>query len=108
MGISIYESEVETGGKIDTWYHIQYHRFMTIDDAIGELDGHETNTRFQRLITICTTFFGAPRVEGRHHIFKTPWPADPRINLQLGKGKAKPYQVRQVVKALQRLKDVGG
>ncbi len=81
---------------------------MTIDEAIGELEGHETNTRFQRLATICATFFGPPRIEGSHHIFKTPWPGDPRINLQSEKGKAKPYQVRQVVKALRKLKDWGG
>ncbi|HMB27547.1 MAG TPA: toxin HicA [Blastocatellia bacterium] len=81
---------------------------MTIDDAVGELEGHETNTRFQRLVAICKAFFGTPRIEGSHHIFKTPWPGDPRINLQSGKGKAKPYQVRQVIKALQRLKDEGG
>jgi len=81
---------------------------MTVDDAIGELEGHETNTRFQRLVMICTVFFGSPRVKGSHYIFKTPWPGDPRINLQSEKGKAKPYQVRQVVKALRRLKDWGG
>ena len=81
---------------------------MTIDDAVGELEGRETNTRFQRLVVICKAFFGAPRIEGSHYIFKTPWPGDPRINLQSGKGKAKPYQVRQVIKALQKLKDEGG
>jgi hypothetical protein len=81
---------------------------MTIDDAIWELEGHETNARFQRLVTICTAFFGTPRIEGSHYIFKTPWLGDPRINLQSVKGKAKPYQVRQVVRALQRLKDEGG
>jgi len=81
---------------------------MTVDDAVRELEGRETNTRFQRLVTICTTFFGSPRVEGSHYIFKTPWPGDPRINLQSEKGKAKPYQVRQVVKALRKLKGWGG
>ncbi len=81
---------------------------MTIDEAISELEGNETNTRFQRLVTICTAFFGPPRIEGSHYIFKTPWRGDPRINLQSEKGKAKPYQVRQVVRALRKLKDLGG
>jgi hypothetical protein len=81
---------------------------MAIDDAIRELEGHETSTRFQRLLTICTIFFGTPRMEGSHYLFKTPWLGDPRTNLQSGKGKAKPYQVRQVIKALWRLKGEGG
>jgi len=81
---------------------------VTIDEAINELEGNETNTRFQRLVTICSTFFGSPRIEGSHYIFKTPWLGDPRINLQSEKGKAKPYQVRQVVRALRKLKDLGG
>ncbi len=81
---------------------------MTIDEAIRELEGHETSTRFPRLVTITTFFFESPRIEGSHHIFKTPWPGDPRINLQSQKGKAKPYQIRQVVKALRKLKEQGG
>jgi hypothetical protein len=37
-------------------------------------------------------------------IFKTPWPGDPRVDIQRGKnGMAKPYQVRQVLKAIGRL-----
>jgi hypothetical protein len=33
-----------------------------------------------------------------------PWAGDPRINLQLGSGgKAKPYQVRQALQAIDRL-----
>jgi hypothetical protein len=45
------------------------------------------------------------RVNGSHHIFKTPWQGDPRINLQKLKGNmAKPYQVKQVLNALRKLK----
>jgi hypothetical protein len=33
-----------------------------------------------------------------------PWAGDPRVNLQKGQsGKAKPYQVRQAVQAIDRL-----
>ena len=81
---------------------------MSIDEAIKELIGNETNTRFSRLLTICKQFFGEPRVKGSHYIFKTPWQGDPRINLQeADSGKAKPYQVSQVVEALQKLKGMG-
>ena len=80
---------------------------MTIEEAIGELEGNENHLRFSRLLKICKCFFGKPRIVGSHHIFKTPWPGDPRINLQEDKGNAKPYQVRQVLRCLRRLKDRG-
>ena len=32
-----------------------------------------------------------------------PWPGDPRVNIQNAKGKAKPYQVRQVLLAIEQL-----
>lgn len=79
---------------------------MNIEDALDELENQE-DVRFQRLKTICETFFGDPRVKGSHHIFKTPWSGDPRINLQNEKGQAKPYQVRQVIQALRKLKELG-
>ena len=55
-------------------------------------------------VTIATMFFGSPRIKGSHYIFKMPWPGDPRINLQKERGKAKYYQVRQLISALERLK----
>ena len=36
-------------------------------------------------------------------IFRTPWAGDPRVNIQNHKGKAKAYQVRQVLRAIERL-----
>lgn len=37
-------------------------------------------------------------------MFKMPWPGDPRVNIQEGKGgKAKAYQVRQILQAIERL-----
>jgi hypothetical protein len=39
-----------------------------------------------------------------HTVFKTPWPGDPRVNIQNDKGKAKAYQVRQVLLAIDKLK----
>ncbi len=74
-----------------------------IERYIAELEGNEDNVRFKRLLRICEKVFGEYRIRGSHHIFKTPWPMDPRVNLQRGKGgKAKRYQVRQVLKALKK------
>jgi hypothetical protein len=62
---------------------------------------------FKVLLQICEQFFGKGRITGSHHIFKTPWQGDPRINLQKGKGsQAKPYQVRQVLNALRKLQEL--
>jgi hypothetical protein len=63
-----------------------------------------SNVRFNDLLKICTVYFGQPRQNGTSHaIFKTPWPGDPRVNIQNGKGKAKAYQVRQVLLAIEKL-----
>ena len=80
---------------------------MTILEAIAKLTAQKTNTRFSQLVSICEEFFGRPRTKGSHHIFKTPWPGDPRLNLQSHKGKAKPYQVEQVIAALTKLEGAG-
>ena len=62
------------------------------------------NVRFADLMKVCQAHFGKPRQQGASHVvFKTPWPGDPRINIQDDKGKAKPYQVRQVLLAIQKL-----
>ena len=41
-------------------------------------------------------------------IFKTPWPGDPRINIQNNKGMAKAYQIKQVLMAIERLELING
>jgi hypothetical protein len=61
--------------------------------------------RFADLAKVCEHFFGPPRQSGSSHaVFKTPWPGDPRVNIQNDKGKAKAYQVRQVLEAISKLK----
>jgi len=58
-------------------------------------------------LTICKNVFGAGRTSGSHHIFKTPWQGDPRINPQKLKGNlAKTYQVRQVLQYLRKLIEI--
>jgi hypothetical protein len=64
-----------------------------------------TNVRFSELRQICEEFFGDARQSGTSHaVFATPWAGDPRVNIQKGQdGKAKPYQVRQVLAAIDKL-----
>jgi hypothetical protein len=80
---------------------------QNIDEVIAKLVGKERKVSFSQLLKICEQFFGNYRVSGSHHIFKTPWQGDPRINLQKGKDKnAKPYQVNQVLGALRKLDEL--
>ncbi|MCK9202531.1 MAG: hypothetical protein M0P59_07290 [Gallionella sp.] len=61
------------------------------------------NVRFCDLQKICEAYFGKPRHQGgSHSIYKTPWQGDPRVNIQNDKGKAKAYQVKQVLLAIER------
>ena len=60
--------------------------------------------RFRDLKRVCGHFFGEPKVKGSHHCYKKPWEGDPRVNIQEGKnGKAKAYQVRQVLDSIDKL-----
>jgi hypothetical protein len=78
-----------------------------LEKAILKLSKNEKQIRFSQLLANCEEFFGNCRISGSHHIFKTPWQGDPRINLQKGKGNfAKPYQVRQVLNALRKLREL--
>ena len=62
------------------------------------------NIRFAELAKVCDTIFGEPRQKGTsHRVYHTPWPGDPRVNIQNDKGMAKPYQVRQVIKTIEKL-----
>ncbi len=65
------------------------------------------NVRFNDLKKVCEAYFGKARQAGTSHaIFKTPWPGDPRVNIQNDKGKAKPYQIRQVLSAIAKLEEI--
>ena len=55
---------------------------------------------------VCGHYFGAPRhTASSHRVYRTPWQGDPRVNIQNAKGKAKAYQVKQVLGAIRRLDD---
>jgi hypothetical protein len=55
------------------------------------------------LYKVCVHHFGQPRQKGTSHaVFKTPWPGDPRVNIQDDHGKAKTYQVKQVLAAIEK------
>jgi hypothetical protein len=62
-----------------------------------------TGVRFTDLAKVCDHYFGSPRQQGTsHRVYRMPWPGDPRVNIQDDHGKAKPYQVRQVLAAIKK------
>lgn len=76
----------------------------SIPDILHEMMTHPANVRFTHVCKVCDHYFGFARQKGTsHRVYKTPWQGDPRVNIQSAKGKAKAYQVKQVLKAIERL-----
>ncbi|MFZ4553412.1 MAG: toxin HicA [Burkholderiales bacterium] len=75
-----------------------------VDKVLRQMRAEPAAVRFADLQRVCEHFFGRRRQNGSSHaIYKTPWPGDPRVNIQNDKGMAKAYQVRQVLCAIERL-----
>jgi hypothetical protein len=74
------------------------------DEIIDRMMQNPKGIHFSDLCKVCDHFFGKPRQRtGSHRVYKTPWQGDPRINIQNNKGKAKLYQVKQVLLAIEKL-----
>ena len=79
-----------------------------ITDIVDDMKRNPKRIRFQDLCKVCDNYFGEARQTGSsHRVYKTPWQGDPRVNIQNDKGKAKAYQVKQVLKAIERLEEEG-
>jgi hypothetical protein len=85
-------------------FNINNDTMTTIAEIVAALRSNPKGVRFRDLSRVCDHYFGAPRQHGSsHQVYRTPWPGDPRINIQDDKGMAKAYQVRQVLKAIEKL-----
>lgn len=77
-----------------------------VEEILAKMRRNPKGVSFQDLCKVCDTYFGEARQTGSsHRIYKTPWQGDPRINIQNDKGKAKAYQVKQVLLAIERLEE---
>ena len=75
-----------------------------VNELIAKMRRNPKGISFQDLCKVCDSVFGEARQKSSsHRIYKTPWLGDPRVNIQNDKGIAKAYQVRQVLKAIERL-----
>lgn len=79
-------------------------RVPSLHRIVAQMRDQPQNIAFADLQKVCRTFFGDPRQIGTSHmVFRVPWQGDPRVNIQNDHGKAKQYQVRQVLRAIDRL-----
>jgi len=79
-----------------------------VDEIVANMKRNPKGIRFRDLCKVCDFYFGEARQTGTsHRVYKTPWPGDPRVNLQNAGGMAKAYQVRQVLRAIDRLETYG-
>jgi hypothetical protein len=80
-----------------------------VGDLVAAMRRNPKGIRFRDLCQVCDHYFGEARQTGSsHRIYKTPWLGDPRVNIQSDKGMAKVYQVRQVLRAIERLEEQRG
>jgi hypothetical protein len=80
-----------------------------INEILKLMRRNPKGVSFNELARVCDRYFGKPRQSGTsHRVSKTPWRGDPRVNIQSAKGRARPYQVRQVLQAIQRLETGNG
>lgn len=81
----------------------------SVKKIVAGMRASPANVPYDDLFKVCQELFGEPRSSGTSHaVFKTPWQGDPRINIQNDHGKAKAYQVRQVLKAIDKLNEMKG
>ncbi len=77
---------------------------MKLEKILEQMRQNAKGVRFDDLCKVCDHYFGEPRQKASsHRIYKTPFKDDPRLNIQDDKGMAKAYQVKQVLKAIERL-----
>lgn len=74
-----------------------------IQELVAHMRQHPKGVRFRDAERVCVFYFGPARIHGSHHVFPMPWPDDPRINIQNRNGCVSPYQVKQILAALDRL-----
>jgi hypothetical protein len=78
-----------------------------IKKLVDQFQNNPKDVRFADLVKVCNHYFGEPRQKGTSHcLYKTPWSGDPRVNIQEKNGKAKIYQVKQVLEAIRKIEGI--
>jgi hypothetical protein len=75
----------------------------SVAKLVQAMQSNPQNVAYNDLFKVCEHYFGKPRQRGTSYaVFKMPWAGDPRVNIQNDKGKAKAYQVRQVLAVIDK------
>jgi len=80
-----------------------------IETILSDMRANPEGIKFNEARKVAEHFFaefGKPRIAGSHHVYKMPWPGDPRINIQKDGPRAKRYQVIQMLEAVDKLKAI--
>ena len=80
-----------------------------VETILSDMRANPEDIKFNDARKVAEHFFaefGKPRTAGSHHVYKMPWPGDPRINIQKDGPKAKRYQVIQMLEAVDNLKTI--
>ncbi|MCT1463180.1 toxin HicA [Corynebacterium sanguinis] len=81
----------------------------SIDEIVAKMRRAPAGIRFSELEKVCDHYFESRNSKKTSHkTYKTPWPGNPRVNIQNDHGKAKPYQVNQVLQAIDKLSTSNG
>lgn len=76
----------------------------SVEKLLARMRNSQTNVKFTDLAKVCDHYFGPARNRGgSHRTYRTPWQGDPRVNIQNDHGNAKPYQVTQVLTAIDKI-----
>lgn len=82
---------------------------IAVADILRDMRSNPAGIIFADAMKVAEHYFGEPRNNGSHCVFKTLWPGNPRVDLQKGDGnKAKAYQVRQLLQAIEKLEGLQG
>lgn len=81
----------------------------SVEKIIKQMQRNPRDINFTDLCRVCGYYFGEPRHNSSsHYVYQKPWEGEPRVNIQSDKGKAKSYQVRQVLEAINKLEAQNG
>ena len=61
--------------------------------------------KFNDASKVAERYFGKPRVKGSHNIYSMPWTGNPRVNIQNVGGYVNPYQIGQLLEAIDKLEE---
>jgi hypothetical protein len=75
---------------------------MNANKLLGKALSNPQGLRFSEALKLASAFgFNVDRISGSHHILKRPGIPE-LLNLQNARGMAKPYQIRQLLKLVEK------